>query len=123
MRILVCGSRDYSDSMRLNAELDLIHAKRRIHLVIEGEAKGADVLAREWAESRGIPVWKFPAEWKKYGLGAGPVRNERMLDEGKPELVIAFPSKGLANSKGTKNMVNQARAAGVETIVIEENTE
>ena len=76
--------------------------------IIEGGAKGADKLAREWAASRGIPVRTFKADWRRYGRGAGPQRNEQMLDEGKPDLVVAFPG-----GSGTASMMRLARAAGV----------
>ena len=118
MRVLVCGSRDFQAGTGLFEALDMLHMEHELTLIIEGEAKGADTLAREWAEMRDIPVLKFPADWKKYGRAAGPIRNKQMLDEGKPDLVMAFPSNGLKNSKGTKNMVEQARAAGITTIVI-----
>lgn len=118
MRMLVCGSRDYSRRDILYAALDR-YIIEGIDVIIEGEAKGADTLAREWAELRGIPVIKFPADWNKYGRAAGPIRNKQMLDDGKPDLVIAFPNGKLDDTKGTKNMVKQARAAGIACIVIE----
>jgi hypothetical protein len=57
-------------------------------------------------------VRHFPADWDKYGKAAGPIRNKQMLDEGKPQAVIAF-SYDLARSRGTANMVAQARDAGL----------
>lgn len=65
-------------------------------------------LPTHWARSRGIPVTAFPAEWIKHGKAAGFRRNETMLHDGKPELVVAFPG-----SKGTAHMVRLATAAGV----------
>jgi len=47
-------------------------------------------------------------EWDKIGKKAGPLRNQRMLDEGKPDLVVAFSGSG-----GTKDMVRRAVKAGV----------
>lgn len=119
MRVLVCGSRDYHDRDTLFATLDRLVIEN-IEVVIEGEARGADTLAREWAEARNIPVLKYPADWGSYGLAAGPIRNKQMLDEGKPDLIVAFPKGKLSDTKGTKDMVKQARAAGIKTIVIEE---
>lgn len=118
MRVLVCGSRDYDRRDTLYATLDRLVIEK-IDAIIEGEAKGADALARQWAESRKVPVIKFPADWKKYGKSAGPLRNKHMLVEGKPDLVIAFPKGKLDDTRGTKNMVTQARAAGIATIVVE----
>lgn len=114
-RILVCGGRDYSDKARLFAVLDHYHAESGgFAVVIEGEARGADTLAREWAESRNIPVLKFPADWDRDGYAAGPIRNAQMIAEGKPTVVIAF-----AGGRGTRNMITQARENWIPVLVIE----
>lgn len=115
MRILVCGSRDFDDRERLYKLLDAFIPI--VEVIIEGEAKGADTLAKEWAEEREIIVMGFPANWKQWGRAAGPMRNRQMIEEGKPDLVIAFPSKLLHNTKGTKDMVNQARHFKIPTII------
>jgi hypothetical protein len=102
-----------------------VHHRDGIVAVIEGEAPGADTMAREWAEDNGVLPEKFPADWDRYGRAAGPIRNKQMLVEGKPDLVLAF-SYDLKTSRGTRNMVTQALAANVETIdvvrAIEEGT-
>lgn len=85
-------------------------------LVIEGEAKGADLLASDAAFYFGIPVLRFPADWDKYGRAAGPIRNTQMLKEGKPDLVVAFHDN-INASKGTLNMVQQARKQSVKVMV------
>jgi len=120
MRILVCGSRHFDDFNQLNqllADLDFrgTVGEPRIKTIIEGEAKGADTLARKWGEMNGKEILKFPADWDKHGRAAGPIRNNQMLDEGKPDLVVAFLAK---DSKGTKNMIEQAEKAGVPVKVI-----
>lgn len=83
--------------------------------IIEGEARGADTLAKQWAEERYLPVEKYPANWDTHGKAAGPIRNKQMLTEGKPDLVIAFLAP---NSRGTANMISQAEKAGVPVKVI-----
>jgi hypothetical protein len=84
-----------------------------IDVLIEGEAPGADTLAREWATEQGIPVERYPADWNRHGKAAGPIRNRRMLVEGKPDLVVAFPG-----GRGTANMISQAEAAGVKVLKV-----
>ncbi len=117
MRWLVCGGRDYPDEKTLFATLTLLVVDRGWpSVVIEGEARGADTMAREWAEHFMIPVEKYPADWERYGRAAGFIRNRQMLSDGKPDLVVAFYDKPREESKGTADMVKQARAAGVETI-------
>ena len=116
MRVLVCGDRNWTDIEVIRQKLISIPD---ISVVIEGEARGADRIARQVAEELNIPVEKFPANWDKYGKAAGPIRNQQMLDEGKPDLVLAFHND-LENSKGTKDMVIRADKAGVETVVIKQ---
>jgi hypothetical protein len=76
--------------------------------IIQGGADGADRLAAEWGWDHGIPVRTFNPDWEKHGKAGGPVRNQRMIDEGRPEGVVAFPG-----GKGTADMVQRARAAGL----------
>ena len=118
MRILVCGDRNWNDWKYLEAALDIINDATPISVIIEGEAKGADSFARNWAESRNIPVEKYPAEWKRWGHAAGPIRNKQMIEEGKPDQVIAFHSD-ITNSKGTKNMVELATKNNIPVFILE----
>ena len=112
MRVLVCGGRDFSDRMMLNEHLDTMHAAQPFTVIIHGDARGADTLAKEWALSRGVKHLAFPADWTQHGKAAGPIRNTRMLVEGQPDKVVAFPG-----GAGTANMVDQARRAGVRVCV------
>ena len=85
-------------------------------IVIEGEAKGADTLARIAAESMNLFVDKYPADWSTYALAAGPIRNSQMLIEGKPDCVVGF-NNHIKTSKGTKHMLGIALKAGVPTFL------
>lgn len=108
MRLLVCGGRDYNDLARAWRAIDAVHAKRGIEVVIHGDYRGADILAKNWAISRGLPHLPFPADWRRLGPRAGPVRNQRMLDEGVPDGVIALPG-----GNGTLDMIARAERAGL----------
>lgn len=112
MKVLVCGSRNFNDFAQLCDVLDTIEG---ITEIIEGEARGADRLSADWAISHQIPVQRFPANWDVFGRRAGPIRNTQMLEEGKPDLVVAFLAP---DSRGTKNMIAQAEKAGVLVKVI-----
>lgn len=116
MRLLVCGDRNWVDYEYICVVLSQINAETPITLLIEGEARGADRMAAQWAEANGIPVAKFPADWETYHRGAGPRRNIQMINEGRPDRVVAFHNN-LANSKGTAHMVKTARGAGIMTEV------
>lgn len=106
MKVLICGGRDYADAVTMTRLLDKYHRQAKFTEVIHGGARGADTLAGQWAASRGIPVTVFPADWEKYGRIAGHIRNNQMLREGKPALVIAFPG-----NRGTANMIAIAGAS------------
>lgn len=113
MRLLICGGRKYTDAQKMYAFLDKIKEGMQIDAIIEGNAKGADRLAGFWARKNKIDNLKFPADWDKHGKAAGFLRNQQMLDEGKPDLVIAFPG-----GNGTADMVRRAREAGVEVVEV-----
>ena len=116
MRVLVCGDRHWDDQKYLFAVLDRLLVKHRFEVLIEGEAKGADTLAREWAEGRGITVLPFLADWKTYKKAAGPIRNRQMLERGEPTLVIAF-HRDIGRSKGTASMLALAKKYLVPTLL------
>lgn len=106
-RALVCGGRGYHDTLAAGRVLSDLSPS----LIIEGAAPGADRLAYHWAMSRGFAVTEYPANWNTLGPRAGPIRNARMLAEGKPDFVLAFPG-----GRGTEDMVSKAKAAGVPVL-------
>lgn len=108
MRVLVCGGRDYADYPAVKQVLDAIHVKTPITRLIHGDARGADHLAERWARWHFVAFSPYPANWSLHGGSAGRKRNQVMLDDGKPDLVIAFPG-----GRGTADMVRRAKAAGV----------
>lgn len=113
MRVLVCGGRNFADRALLHRVLDSLHDKQRIGVVIHGAARGADTLADHWAQINGVSVYRFHAPWSKHGRSAGPIRNARMLDKGRPDLVVGFPG-----AKGTKDMLWRARDAHLRVIKV-----
>ncbi len=110
MRVLVCGGRDYCESSTVWGELDTIRRSlpHDTMTVIQGGARGADQIAREWCFARYVQFENFAADWAAHGKAAGPIRNQRMIDEGRPDLVLAFPG-----GRGTADMIRRAKAAGV----------
>lgn len=108
IRVIVCGGRDYHNQTHLFAWLDKFHKSFPITELIEGGAKGADKLAKDWARKNKITVIEVQALWTKFGNRAGPIRNQLMLDYN-PDAVIAFPG-----NTGTANMIYIARKAGIK---------
>lgn len=125
MRILVCGGRNYDDRERVHEILDEMTNEDEETVIIHGGAMGADLFAAQWAEENDVTVLPFPADWndlttppifikinkrgKQYNALAGFVRNQRMVDEGRPDLVLAFPGE-----KGTADMIERAEKAGIK---------
>jgi hypothetical protein len=120
LRVLVCGDRRFDDDDWLHEVLNEYHdpwnQAYHITLVIQGGARGADKLAKEWAKAYGVPCHEYPADWNRFGKSAGVIRNKQMLDEGNPDLVIAFLAP---DSRGTKNMIMQAKAFNVPVRIID----
>lgn len=71
-----------------------------------------EVAAERWAEGKGIPCALFPADWKQYGKAAGPKRNKAMA-QAVEALIALYDGK----SKGTANMIQEARKAGLQVYV------
>lgn len=116
LKVLVCGSRDFNDYELLKETLNAYS----ITSIVHGAARGADTLAGRYGkEALGLDsehIHVYPALWDLYGKRAGPIRNGQMLREGRPEMVIAFRGP---NSRGTQNMINQARKAEVPVRIID----
>lgn len=111
-RVLVCGGRDFYHwgilKFAMETHIGRFRGPNSNITIIQGGAKGADFLAKAYADYVGFECEEYLADWNKYKGGAGPIRNKQMLVEGKPDLVIAF-----RGGSGTANMIRQAKAAGV----------
>ena len=72
-------------------------------------------MGAEVAQKLGVPknrILAYPADWNKYHKAAGPIRNQQMLTEGKPTLVLAFHDN-ITASKGTRDMVKRSLKGGL----------
>lgn len=106
MKVLVCGSRTYSNPEKVNKVLK----EKSISSIIQGGARGADQFAQNYAWLHDIPNKTFKADWRRYGDGAGPRRNIDMLNT-TPDLVIAFFDK--KRTTGTAHTVMEAKKRGI----------
>lgn len=116
-RIIVAGSRNFTDKERLYNVLDnrLADIKDGVE-IISGHCRGADILGEQYAKEHNIPLVLFPAEWGKYGKKAGYIRNDKMARYAseKDGILIAFP---VGEARGTKMMIRLAHNYGLETDV------
>lgn len=115
MRALFCGDREWSDYEMVRSKLAYLREAFPKVEICHGDCRGADRIAGTAAQSLSIPVTAYPADWKRHGKGAGPIRNRLMLRYFAPEIVYAFHDN-LDASKGTADMVKIARAAGIQVV-------
>lgn len=111
MRILICGGRDFDDLDFVGWHLARLHRIFTIDTLISGMASGADTLGLFWAKEKNIPIDEYPANWKLYDKKAGSIRNQQMIDEGKPDIVFATPG-----GVGTEDMVRRAKKHSIKVI-------
>lgn len=109
MKVLVTGGRNYLNQKRVWEVLDGLAITELLH----GGCRGADNLAANWAKDRGVTATVYLPDWRSFGPSAGPMRNERMIREGKPDLVVAFPG-----GDGTADCVQRAHNAHIPVAFI-----
>ncbi len=110
---LICGGRKFADEVMFEDAMgDLMRHYGHPSRIVHGAATGADSMAGDLGERLSVDVVQCPADWKKHGRAAGPIRNKEMLAH-KPAKVIAFPG-----GRGTKDMVEKARLAGITVVEI-----
>lgn len=133
MRILVTGSRNWSD--RFVIESALVEAQSELAPLQPGQYDyngsdwtivhgacpygGADYIAEQWAIGCMYKVEPWPADWANFGKAAGPMRNQAMVDAG-ADICLAFP---LPDSRGTWDCIRRAKAAGIPVKIYEEDAE
>ena len=103
-RIAVIGSRDFDDYGKLESVLE----SHLPAVLVSGGAEGADALAERLAQERGLTIDVIPADWQRYGRGAGPIRNKQIVESA--DLVIAFWD---GKSRGTRSALAHADKVGV----------
>lgn len=114
MIVLVTGDRNWQDVQKVR---DALKKLPKNTTIVHGAAKGADSIADKVAKELGFTIIPYKADWQLYGRAAGPIRNRQMFNENHPDLVIAF-HPDLSKSKGTRDMVNYAKAQGTRVIHI-----
>lgn len=101
--LLISGGRDFYDVEFMVEKLGKIHDAYTVTKVVSGGAKGVDTIGALWAEELGIELEEFKPDWDTHGKQAGILRNQDMLDRGKPDGVICFPG-----GRGTEDMFQRA---------------
>ncbi len=126
MKLAIVGSRDYHDYNAFKQKVkDVIascgsgFAERTtagsgsVECIVSGGATGTDAMAERFAREMEIDLIVFSADWKKYGLRAGPIRNTRIVNES--DYMIAFPSR--KSGKGTQDSIRKAQKKGISVVI------
>lgn len=113
-RVIIAGGRYFSDYELLKEKCDEFLKDKTSEeiVIINGHASGADSLGERYAQEKCYKIETYPADWKKYGRAAGPIRNEQMSNIA--NALIAFWD---GKSKDTKSMLNLAKKKGLQVFV------
>ena len=129
VRIIVAGSRTF-DSMNLSLIRQLtdgiidalVDGKKSIFdpkiRIISGYAKGIDIMGEEIAKMNNYELSVFPAEWDRYGIRAGYIRNKQMIDFALDALQTYLVVVYDGTSKGTRHMIKECKRLGIEVAYI-----
>ena len=115
-KVIIAGGRDFDDYDLLKEKGDyLLSLKSKTHkiVIVSGHARGADTMGERYAQERGFACELHPADWKKHGKAAGPIRNAEMAEVS--NALIAFWD---GESRGTKSMIDLAKKKGLTVSVI-----
>ncbi|KKN66085.1 hypothetical protein LCGC14_0475630 [marine sediment metagenome] len=115
MRLAIVGSRDFTDYKRLKSWASiLIRGVNPLEvIIISGGARGADSLARKFANLWDFPFEEYAAHWDELGKSAGFARNKEMAEEA--DIVLAFWD---GKSPGTKHMIDASIKLSKPTIIV-----
>lgn len=107
MKVLVAGGRTIPLSTHWLGKLMESWAPDTTAVIV-GKCKGVDIVAEEWARSKGLEVLEYPADWKQHGKAAGPIRNQQMVDVA-DMLIAVWDGK----SRGTADTIRRAKKKGI----------
>ena len=99
-KVIVAGSRDFTNYEVLKQKLDVLLANKERVVIVSGGARGADKMGERYASERNLSCEIYPADWDKFGKGAGYRRNEQMAKVA--DGLVAFWD---GKSKGTSHMI------------------
>lgn len=110
MKVIVAGGRDITNFNLV--EEAIVISGFEVSEIVSGKAKGVDTLGEVWALKHNVPVEVFPADWTAHGRSAGPIRNRQMAEYA--DALIAIWD---GESKGTANMIQQARKNKLDVFI------
>lgn len=115
MRVIVAGSREFTDYALLKKELNRLTKKldKKKLIVLSGGAEGADKLGEKWCFENMVTYERYLPDYEEHGRKAPLIRNTEMVNNA--DALIAFH---LRNSPGTADVISKARKKGLKVKVI-----
>ena len=112
-KVIIAGTRTLEnyEIVKTYADFKLSEIREPIEIV-SGRARGADSLGERYAKEKGYALKLFPADWKQYGKKAGVIRNAAMAEYA--DALLAYWD---GQSRGTKNMIDEARERGLKVSI------
>lgn len=112
-KILIAGSREYDNYEEAEAVLNEFFSDTEEAVILSGACRGADKIGERYAEEHGFEVKRYPADWKRYGRAAGPIRNEEMVRDA--DVIICFWN---GKSRGSRSLIEYAEKLGKKVFII-----
>ena len=115
-RVIIAGCRNFYNYEMLKERCEFfLQNKMNTHnvIILTGHASGADTLGENFAIDHNLQCELYPADWKRHGKAAGPIRNAEMAEVA--DALIAFWD---GQSHGTKSMIELAKRKGLQVAVI-----
>ena len=115
-RVIIAGGREFQDYALLKEKCEY-YLQNKLQsdnvIIVSGHASGADSQGERFAQEHGLQIELHPADWAKHGRAAGPIRNKEMAS-----VADALIASWDGQSRGTKNMIDQAREKGLKIAII-----
>ena len=112
IKVGIIGSRSFVNWMDGYKRINPYYNKYKFTHIISGGAKGADKIAKMYANDYGFKYIEYPADWKKHGKEAGFIRNFDIVNNS--DFIIAFWN---GKSRGTQHSINLAGELGKEVYI------
>ena len=111
MRLIIAGGRHLDDAALIRRALAVAHTIRPITVLIHGGNGALCITAEDWAREQRLHVVRYPANWRELGKRAEAIRNAFMLEDSRPDMLLALPG-----GNDTADLVTNACAARVPVI-------
>lgn len=111
MRVLICSGRFYADTHTITHVLDLYAGTQTINVLIHGGHQALGGAIENWARGIDVHVIRYPANWALHGKYAETRRNLFMLEDSRPDVLLAFPGR-----EDTAECIKMAKHRGIRVI-------